>query len=349
MRNTFKSFIVALSIVLIPGISVNAEEQIKIVGSSTVFPFSTAVAEEFGRKTKYKTPIVESTGSGGGMKLFCAGSGEQHPDITNASRRIKSKEFKNCSKAGIKIVEIKVGYDGIVLANSKKADVVELTTRDIYLALAEKVPANADGSELQENPYETWNDVNPSLPNVKIEVLGPPPTSGTRDAFVELAMDAGAKTFPALKELRGSSKAGKKEFKKIARTIREDGAFIEAGENDNLIIQKLDQNPDAIGIFGFSFLDQNADKVQGSVVNGAEPTFDNILVGEYPISRSLFFYVKKNHIRMKPSITQFVKEFTSLSAMGEDGYLVEKGLIPLSPEEYKKYKNAGKNLIELEL
>lgn len=349
MRNTFKSFIVALSIVLIPGISVNAEEQIKIVGSSTVFPFSTAVAEEFGRKTKYKTPIVESTGSGGGMKLFCAGNGEQHPDITNASRRIKSKEFKNCSKAGIKIVEIKVGYDGIVLANSKKADVVELTTRDIYLALAEKVPANADGSKLQENPYETWNDVNPSLPNVKIEVLGPPPTSGTRDAFVELAMDAGAKTFPALKELRGSSKAGKKEFKKIARTIREDGAFIEAGENDNLIIQKLDQNPDAIGIFGFSFLDQNADKVQGSVVNGAEPTFDNILVGEYPISRSLFFYVKKNHIRMKPSINDFVKEFTSKSAMGPDGYLVEKGLIPLPSDEYKKYKKAGKNLIELEL
>ena len=217
------------------------------------------------------------------------------------------------------------------------------------MALAEKVPANEDGSELQDNPYQTWKDVNPNLPDVKIEVLGPPPTSGTRDAFVELAMDAGAKTFPALKELRGSSKAGKKEFEIIAHTIREDGAFIEAGENDNLIIQKLDQNPNALGIFGFSFLDQNTDKIQGSIVNGAEPTFDNILVGDYPISRSLFFYVKKNHIRMKPSITQFVKEFTSLSAMGEDGYLVEKGLIPLSSEEYKKYKNAGKNLIELEL
>ena len=349
MKNLFKSLVIILSIALIPSLQAKAEEQIRIVGSSTVFPFSTAVAEEFGRKNKYKTPIVESTGSGGGMKLFCAGNGKQHPDITNASRRIKSKEFKKCSDAGIKIIEIKVGYDGIVLANSKKANVVTLTTRDIYMALAEKVPANEDGSELQDNPYQTWKDVNPELPNVKIEVLGPPPTSGTRDAFVELAMDAGAKTFPALKELRGSSKAGKNEFKKIARTIREDGAFIEAGENDNLIIQKLDQNPNALGIFGFSFLDQNTDKIQGSIVNGAEPTFDNILIGDYPISRSLFFYVKKNHIRMKPSITQFVKEFTSLSAMGEDGYLIEKGLIPLSSEEYKKYKNAGKNLIELEL
>ena len=349
MKNLFKSLVIILSIALIPSLQAKAEEQIRIVGSSTVFPFSTAVAEEFGRKTKYKTPIVESTGSGGGMKLFCAGNGKQHPDITNASRRIKSKEFKKCSDAGIKIIEIKVGYDGIVLANSKKANVVKLSTRDIYMALAEKVPANEDGSELQDNPYQTWKDVNPKLPNVKIEVLGPPPTSGTRDAFVELAMDAGAKTFPALKELRGSSKAGKNEFKRIARTIREDGAFIEAGENDNLIIQKLDQNPNALGIFGFSFLDQNTDKIQGSIVNDAEPTFDNILIGDYPISRSLFFYVKKNHIRMKPSITQFVKEFTSLSAMGEGGYLVEKGLIPLSPEEYKKYKNAGKNLIELEL
>ncbi|MDC0071421.1 PstS family phosphate ABC transporter substrate-binding protein [Rhodobiaceae bacterium] len=349
MKNLFKSLVIILSIVLISGLQAKAEEQIKIVGSSTVFPFSTAVAEEFGRKTKYKTPIVESTGSGGGMKLFCSGNGKQHPDITNASRRIKSKEFKKCSDAGIKIVEIKIGYDGIVLANSKKANIVKLSTRDIYMALAEKVPANEDGSELQENPYQTWKDINPNLPDVKIEVLGPPPTSGTRDAFVELAMDAGAKTFPALKELRGSSKAGKNEFKKIARTIREDGAFIEAGENDNLIIQKLDQNPNAIGIFGFSFLDQNTDKIQGSIVNGAKPTFDNILVGDYPISRSLFFYVKKNHIRMKPSITEFVREFTSDSAMGPYGYLIEKGLIPLSDEEYTKYKLAGDNLIELEL
>ena len=291
MKKSLKTIIVGFSFAVISLFAVNiqAEEQIRIVGSSTVFPFSTAVAEEFGRTTKYKTPIVESTGSGGGMKLFCAGMGPEHPDITNASRRIKSKEYKKCTKAGIKIVEVKVGYDGIVLANSKKGEVFNLTTRDIYLGLAEKVPANEDGSKLQDNPYKTWQDVNPSLPNIKIEVLGPPPTSGTRDAFVELAMDKGAKSFPALKELRGSSKAGKSEFKKIARTVREDGAFIEAGENDNLIVQKLDSNPNAIGIFGYSFLDQNSDKLQGANVNGVSPEFEKILSGDYAISRSLYF------------------------------------------------------------
>ena len=351
MKNTFKAFVATFVIALgfCISVTVEAEEQIRIVGSSTLFPFSTSVAEEFGRKSHYRTPIVEATGSGGGMKLFCAGRGIKHPDITNASRRIKVREFQECNKNGIKIVEIKVGYDGIVLANSKKSDVFDITTRDIYLALAEQIPVNSDGSKLQKNPHKTWRDVNPSLPNVKIEVLGPPPTSGTRDAFVELAMDGGAKSFSALKAMRESSKEGNREFKKIARTIREDGAFVEAGENDNLIIQKLDQNPNAIGIFGFSFLDQNIDKIQGSIVNGAKPTFDNILGGEYPISRSLFFYVKKNHIRMKPSIKEFVKEFTSQSAMGSDGYLIEKGLIPLPKEEYAKYKADGKELIELEL
>ena len=351
MKKSLKTIIVGFSFAVISLIAVNiqAEEQIRIVGSSTVFPFSTAVAEEFGRTTKYKTPIVESTGSGGGMKLFCAGMGPEHPDITNASRRIKSKEYKKCTKAGIKIVEVKVGYDGIVLANSKKGEVFNLTTRDIYLGLAEKVPANEDGSKLQDNPYKTWQDVNPSLPNIKIEVLGPPPTSGTRDAFVELAMDKGAKSFPALKELRGSSKAGKSEFKKIARTVREDGAFIEAGENDNLIVQKLDSNPNAIGIFGYSFLDQNSDKLQGANVNGVSPEFEKILSGDYAISRSLYFYIKKNHIRMKPSIVQFAKEFTSGSSMGTDGYLVDKGLIPLPRDEYKKVKSNTKNLVELEL
>ncbi|MDP6878009.1 MAG: substrate-binding domain-containing protein, partial [Candidatus Marinimicrobia bacterium] len=280
----------------------HTEEQIRIVGSSTVFPFSTAVAEEFGRSTKFKTPIVESTGSGGGMKLFCSGFGFQHPDITNASRRIKNNEFKTCTKNGIKIIEVKLGYDGIVLANSKKGLLFNLTTRDIYLALADKVPADSEGLMLKDNTYKTWQDVNKNLPNIKIEVLGPPPTSGTRDAFVELAMDSGAKTFTALKKLKSNSKEGKKEFKKIARTLREDGAYIEAGENDNLIVQKLEANPNAIGIFGYSFLDQNSDKLQGSKVNGIEPEFENILSGDYVISRSLYFYIKKNHIRIKPSI-----------------------------------------------
>ena len=248
-----------------------AEDQIRIVGSSTVFPFSTAVAEEFGRSTKFKTPIVESTGSGGGMKLFCSGIGFEYPDITNASRRIKQNEYNTCSENGIRIIEVKVGYDGIVLANSKKGSLYNLTTRDIYLALAKEIPVNDNDLTLIDNPNKTWKDVNAELPNIKIEVLGPPPTSGTRDAFVELAMDSGAKSFTALKDLRSSSKEGKAEFKRIARTIREDGSYIEAGENDNLIVQKLEANPNAIGIFGYSFLEQNSDKLQGSNVNGVEP------------------------------------------------------------------------------
>ena len=226
MIRPLKNIILMLSFILVSIFSLtgHTEEQIRIVGSSTVFPFSTAVAEEFGRSTKFKTPIVESTGSGGGMKLFCSGFGFQHPDITNASRRIKNNEFKACTKNGIKIIEVKLGYDGIVLANSKKGLLFNLTTRDIYLALADKVPADSEGLTLKDNTYKTWQDVNKNLPNIKIEVLGPPPTSGTRDAFVELAMDSGAKTFTALKKLKSNSKEGKKEFKKIARTLREDGA-----------------------------------------------------------------------------------------------------------------------------
>ena len=342
------TFIVStISLITLSSISY-AEDQIRIVGSSTVFPFSTAVAEEFGRSTKFKTPIVESTGSGGGMKLFCSGIGFEHPDITNASRRIKEREFNTCSDNGIKIMEVKVGYDGIVLANSKKGTLYNLTTRDIYLALAAKVPVD-DGLTLQDNPHKTWKDVNEDLPNIKIEVLGPPPTSGTRDAFVELAMDSGAKSFEALKKLRNSSKEGKNEFKKIARTIREDGLFIEAGENDNLIVQKLEANPNAIGIFGYSFLDQNSDKLQGSNVNGIKPEFENILSGDYVISRSLYFYIKKNHIRIKPSILDFAKEFTSEGAMGFDGYLADKGLIPLSENEYEEVKINTIEQVELEL
>ena len=343
------TFIVStISLITLSSISY-AEDQIRIVGSSTVFPFSTAVAEEFGRSTKFKTPIVESTGSGGGMKLFCSGIGFEYPDITNASRRIKQNEYNTCSENGIRIIEVKVGYDGIVLANSKKGSLYNLTTRDIYLALAKEIPVNDNDLTLIDNPNKTWKDVNAELPNIKIEVLGPPPTSGTRDAFVELAMDSGAKSFIALKDLRSSSKEGKGEFKRIARTIREDGSYIEAGENDNLIVQKLEANPNAIGIFGYSFLEQNSDKLQGSNVNGVEPEFEKILSGDYVISRSLYFYIKKNHIRIKPSLLNFAKEFTSEGAMGFDGYLADKGLIPLSENEYEEVKINTINLVELEL
>lgn len=311
---------------------VHAErDYISIVGSSTVYPFSTVVAERFGKSTSFRTPKVESTGSGGGLKLFCSGVGEATPDITNASRAIKSSEIKLCAKNGVTdIVEVMVGYDGIALANSRESERMELGLRDIFLGLAKMVP-NPNGTDtLVENPYTTWKEVNASLPDMKIEVLGPPPTSGTRDAFVELAMEGGCKKFPFIKAMK---KQDKKKYKALCHGIREDGAYVEAGENDNLIVQKLTANPKALGIFGYSFLEQNSDKVQGSIVNGAEPTFEAISGGDYPVSRSLYFYVKKAHIGVIPGIEEYLGEFTSEKAMGEDGYLADKGMIPMSDAE----------------
>jgi len=311
-------------------------DQIKIVGSSTVYPFATTVAENFGRSTSFKTPIVESTGSGGGLKLFCSGLGENHPDITNASRRIKESEVKRCAENGINdIVEVKVGYDGIVLANSRKSSRMELSLRELFLALAKDVPDGKGG--LKPNDYMTWKDVNASLPDTKIEVMGPPPTSGTRDAFVELAMEGGCKTFDWIKALKKSDKGA---YKALCHTIREDDSFIEAGENDNLIVQKLGANPNALGIFGFGFLDQNADSVQGSIIDGTVPTFENIADGSYPVSRSLYFYVKKDNVGKVPGIEEYLKEFMSARASGEDGYLSEKGLIPMNATEHTKWKTS---------
>ena len=305
-------------------------DQLKIVGSSTVFPFATTVAERFGKNTDFKTPVVESTGSGGGLKLFCAGIGEGYPDITNASRRIKSSEVERCAANGITdIVEAKIGYDGIVFANSKASAQFDVTLADLFLALAKEVPTGVDG-EVQPNPYTTWDQVNASLPAVKIEVMGPPPTSGTRDAFVELAMEGGCKTFPWIKAFK---KEDKKAYKSLCHTVREDGAYIEAGENDNLIVQKLAANPNAFGIFGYSFLEQNSDTVQGSTINGVAPEFEAIAEGGYPVSRSLYFYVKKDHVGLIPGITEFLAEFTSENAWGEDGYLADKGLIPMTDTE----------------
>ncbi len=324
-----------------------ARDHIEIVGSSTVYPFATVVAEKFGKATKFKTPKIESTGSGGGMKLFCKGLGEGTPDVTNASRRIKMKEFKKCHANGVNdITEVLIGYDGIALANSKKAQQFELSLRDIYLALAEHVPAKDGSEKLVPNFYKTWDQVNSKLPSTKIEVLGPPPTSGTRDAFNELAIEGGCKTFPWLKAVK---KQDKKLYKKQCRTIREDGAYIEAGENDNLIVQKLEANPNALGVFGFSFLDQNADKVQGSKVNGNAPTFDSIAEGDYKISRPLYFYVKNAHVGKIPGIAEFVKAFVSKKASGAEGYLTDKGLIPLDKAAHKKMAKAAKSMKNLAL
>jgi phosphate transport system substrate-binding protein len=322
----------------------SARDQIRIVGSSTVFPFSTAVAEQFGRSAGFKTPVVESTGTGGGIKLFCGGAGLQHPDIANASRRIKPSEVELCAQNGVKeIVEVRIGFDGIVVANAKKHPRYALTLEQLFRALVKQVPV--DG-KLVPNPYRKWSDIDPKLPAEAIEVLGPPPTSGTRDAFVELAMEGGAKKIAMLAEL---AKKDENAFKAAAHAIREDGVYVEAGENDNLIVQKLEANPKALGVFGFSFLDQNADKIQGSTIDGVEPSFENIAAGTYGISRSLYFYVKKAHVGLLPGLPEYIAEFTSERAAGPDGYLAEKGLIPLPDAERVKAGQSARSLTPLQL
>ena len=306
-----------------------ARDSISVVGSSTVYPFATVVAERFGKTTSFPTPKIESTGSGGGLKLFCSGIGVNTPDITNSSRRIKTSEYDQCQENGVTdIVEVLIGFDGIAVANSIDAVQLDMDEHDLYLALGKMVP-NPDGSEtLVENPYKQWADVNPNLPAIDIEVLGPPPTSGTRDAFAELAMEGGCSTFDFIKNMEDD------EFKATCHTMREDGAYIEAGENDNLIVQKLEANPDAVGIFGFSFLEQNDDKVQSSIINGHTADFDAIASGDYIISRPLYFYVKAQHVGTVPGIKEYLAEFTSEQSWGDDGYLVDKGMIPL-PEEQR--------------
>jgi len=321
---------------------VQARDYISIVGSSTVYPFATVVAEQFGKTTEFKTPKIESTGSGGGLKLFCAGVGVEHPDVTNASRRIKASEVEKCASNGVKeIIEVKIGYDGIVFANSRKSDPVRITREQIFLALARDVPDPNGGETLVPNPYTKWSEIDPSLPDVKIEVLGPPPTSGTRDAFAELGLEGGCK---AIDWIRAMKTSDRKKYRATCHTVREDGGYVEAGENDNLIVQKLDANPAAFGVFGYSFLDQNSDRIQGSVVDGVEPTFENIAAQDYPVSRALYFYVKKAHVGAIPGIEEFLAEFTSDRAGGEDGYLADKGMIPMPDDERMKFATDVKDL-----
>lgn len=299
------------------GGSSGARDQIRMVGSSTVYPFATAVAEQFQRKNPtFKAPIVESTGTGGGMKLFCAGVGTQHPDIANASRRIKGSEVELCAKNGVKdIIEVQIGLDGIALAESKEGPSMKLTPAEVYKALAKK-PFG------KNQTAQTWKDVNPALPAVKISVYGPPPTSGTRDAFAELILEKGCNSDPAMKALKESNED---EWKTTCTSIREDGAFVEAGENDNLIVQKLIANPDSVGIFGYSFLEENLDKVRGIALDNVEPTYDSIANFSYPGSRPLYMYVKAAHANVVPGIKEFLAELSG--AWNKGGYLARRGLI----------------------
>lgn len=313
-----------------------ARDQIRIVGSSTVYPFTTAVAEQLGKTGGVKTPVVESTGTGGGMKLFCDGVGVNFPDATNASRRMKAGEFELCQKNGVKdIIELMVGYDGLTIAHSKKSPPMKLTRAQVFLALAKSVPG-PDG-KLVPNPYKSWNQIDPSLPNKPIEVLGPPPTSGTRDSLHELVLEAGAEQIPALKALKASDR---KAFDAAWKTIREDGAYVEAGENDNVIVQKLEANPNAFGVFGFSFLEENAAKIQGVTIDGVAPDMETISSLQYAPSRELFVYVKKAHVGVIPGLDKFAQEYVSERAAGDGGYLERKGLVPMPKEKLAEAKAA---------
>ncbi len=345
-----KIFIAAAAVVAASSVfagAASARDQIRIVGSSTVYPFTTAVAEAFGKSSGGKTPVVESTGTGGGFKLFCAGVGADHPDVANASRAIKKGEFDDCQKNGVKdIVELKVGIDGLVMANAKAGPALALTQDMVFKALAKEVP-DADG-KLVANPNKTWKDVNASLPDEKIEVLGPPPTSGTRDSFLELVMEKGAETYPALKAMKDADKKDNtKTFEKVWKSIREDGAWVDAGENDNLIVQKLEANPKAVGVFGYSFLEENTAKIKAVKMGGVEPDYDSIASGKYPVSRPLFIYVKKQHAGVIPGLKEFVAEYTSGKSMGEDGYLAKKGLVPLPKADREAVVKAASGLVAM--
>ncbi|HMT14531.1 MAG TPA: PstS family phosphate ABC transporter substrate-binding protein [Aestuariivirga sp.] len=318
-------------------------DQIRIVGSSTVYPFTTAVAEAFGKSSGMKTPVVESTGTGGGMKLFCAGAGEDTPDFTNASRPMKKSEFETCAKNGVtEVVEIKVGFDGLSVAHAKAAKPFGLTKAQLFLALAKEIP-DKDG-KLIANPNKTWADVDPALPATRIEVLGPPPTSGTRDSFAELVMEPGALKIESLAKLK---EADAKAFDAVWKTMREDGAYVEAGENDNLIVQKLQANPDALGIFGYSFLEQNEATLTDIAIDGVEASYETIASGSYKVARPLFIYAKKAHVGTVPGMKEFIAEYVSAKALGEDGYLADKGLVTLPAGQAEATRKTAETLTPL--
>ena len=323
-------------------VSLSARDQIKIVGSSTVYPFSSAVAEELGATTSFPTPVVESTGSGGGMKLFCAGNDMNTPDITNASRRMKVKEFKMCEQNGVTdITESVIGYDGIAFAQSKSNAPFDVSREQLALAVAKLVPSK-DGKSLIANPYKKWSDIDASLPNREIIVYGPPKSSGTRDAFEELVLQKTFKKMNVYTDLYKADKKKNKKFKKYSE-LRTDGVYVESGENDNLIVQKLTKNKDAFGVFGFSFLIENQDKVSGATINGVAPTAETISAHKYPVARSLFFYIKNSHAAKVPAMAKYVDLFMSETMIGPDGILGEIGLIPLPDATREAMQKSVKN------
>lgn len=314
--------------------------RIEIVGSSTVFPFASIVAEQFSALTSFQTPKVEANGTGGGIAIFCQGADISTTDIANASRRFKKSEFEACEKAGVhSIIELKIGYDGIVIASAKSGQILNLSRKQIFLALAKQIPI--DG-KMVANPYRFWNEIDPSLPHQAIDIMGPPPTSGTRDAFAELIMEEGSREIPYLDALR---KSDKDLFKTLATSIREDGAWKDMGENDNLIVQALVRNPSQMGVFGFAFFEENADRIKVANIDNVAPTIPSISSGQYSASRSLYIYAKKQHIGMIPGLQEYLLEFASKRAAGLQGYLGYRGMIPLPDAERAQNIQIAQNLI----
>jgi phosphate transport system substrate-binding protein len=319
------------------GPSASGRNQVWAAGSSTVFPFATRVAENVARTSGGQAAKVESLGTGGGIKLFCGGTGAGFPDVANASRPMKKSEYDQCVANGVTdIVELKIGFDGIVIANAKSGPAYDFKLDQVYRGLAAEVPG---GSGFVKNAAKGWKDVDPALPGQSILVYGPPPTSGTRDAFVELAMEKGAAKLPAMAALKASDE---EEFKAKSHTLRSDGAWVDAGENDNAIVQTLTKTPNALGVFGYSFMEENMDTVKAATVDGVAPTFETISNGTYPISRSLYIYVKKANVGVTPGLREYVEAFTSDAATGKGGYLQQRGLIPLPADQHAAMKAAVK-------
>ena len=334
MTSRFMTSAAVLAIAVAGASAAHAQsrDQIRIVGSSTVFPYTQAVAEQYAAMTGNPAPVVESTGTGGGMQIFCAGVGPEHPDLTGASRAMKKSEYELCQGNGVEsVTEVLIGYDGLSVAHSQEGPDMDLTKAQLYQALAAEVPV--DG-EIVANPYTNWSQIDPSLPDMGITVFGPPPTSGTRDAFVELVMLEGCEEFEAVTALEGD------RMGEVCERMRQDGPFVEAGENDNLIVQRLNADANALGIFGYSFLYENQDTLKPVAVGGVEPSADTIADGSYGISRPLFFYIKNAHRGVVPGLEEFVTEYVSEEAFGEGGYLSERGLIPLSTERREEVRSS---------
>lgn len=349
MRKKLLSLFLSAAVFLLlslPALTHAERASLSIVGSSTVYPFATAVAERFSHLSSLRTPRIEATGSGGGFKLFCRGIGFATPDIVTASRPVTTSEISLCRKNGVEaIVEVKIGYDGIVMANSRTAPSFHFQLRDLYLAMAERVPDPEQGKTLVPNFYSHWSQLDHALPTLSIRVYGPPPTSGTRDAFLELMLERGARQLSFFQDDGYDTQ----EFKRLTNALREDGRYIDIGENDNAIIRRLENTPESFGLFGYSFFDQNRTLLHAASLDGREPSVATIQDGSYPGSRSLYLYVKKAHVGRIPGIRRYLKEFTSERAWGPTGYLARKGLVPLSQEERLLHAHRARSLTVMRL